>query len=76
MLASKLAHERIHAYVIFEGMSIRGKQTLACVNNPPKKLIIGGKTKLLGFQRVGHESRHLRVTWFGHFIMPFGRQKC
>ncbi len=52
---------------------LEGKQILACVNDPPKNLAIGGKIKLLGSQRVGHESRHLRVTWFEHLIMPFGR---
>jgi hypothetical protein len=43
---------------------LEGKQNFACVNNPPKKLAIGGKTKLLSSQRVGHESKHPRVTWF------------
>jgi hypothetical protein len=37
------------------------KETFACVNNAPKKLTIGGKIKLLNFQRVGHESKHPRV---------------
>ncbi len=33
------------------------KQTCVRVSNSPKKFAIGGKTKPLGSQRVGHENR-------------------
>jgi hypothetical protein len=70
-------HMSEHVFVQYsKECLLKGKQTLACVSDPPKKLAIGGKTKLLRSQRVGHESRHLRVTWFEHLIMPFGRGKC
>jgi len=42
---------------------LKGKQTLAHVNDLPKKLATGGKIEPLSFQRVGHESRHHGVTW-------------
>jgi hypothetical protein len=55
---------------------LEGKQTPICVNDPPKKLATRGKIEPLGSQKVGHESRHLRVTWLGHLIVPFGTRKC
>jgi hypothetical protein len=48
------------------------KQTPACVGDSPKKPLIKDKTKPLGFQRVGPKSKQLRVTWFGHLIVPSG----
>ncbi len=52
------------------------KQTFTHVNNPPKKLTTGGKTKPLSFQKVGHENKHLGVTWLEHLVMPFRMGKC
>jgi hypothetical protein len=52
------------------------KQTPICISNPPKKLTTKGKIEPLGFQRVGHESEHLGVTWLGHLVMPFRMGKC
>jgi hypothetical protein len=43
--------------MVFEGMYIRSEVTLIHVSNSPKKLATGDKTKPLGFQRVGPESR-------------------
>jgi hypothetical protein len=53
-----------------------GKQTPIRVSNPPKKFTTKGKIQPLGFQRVGHQSEHLGVTWFGHMGMPFKTGKC
>ncbi len=55
---------------------IEGKQTPICISDPPKKPTIGGKIEPLGFQNVGHESKHLGITWFKHLVMPFGMGKC
>jgi hypothetical protein len=55
---------------------LKRKQFFAHVNILPKKFATEGKIKPSGFQKEGHESKHLRVTWFGHFIMPFGTKKC
>jgi len=55
---------------------LEGKQTFVCVSDPPKKLITGGIIEPLGFQKVGHESKHLGVTWLRHLVMPFGMGKC
>jgi hypothetical protein len=52
------------------------KQRLTCVSDPPNKLAIKGTTKPLGSQRVGHESRHLRVTWLEHLVMPPRTKRC
>ncbi len=46
------------------------------VSNPPKKRTIGGKIESLSSQRVGHENKHLGVTWFEHFIVPSRMKKC
>jgi len=59
-----------------EEQLLEGKQIFAHVSNLPKKLITGGKTKPLSFQKVGHENGHPKVTWFKHLIMPFGIGKC
>jgi hypothetical protein len=55
---------------------LEGKQTLTCVSDPPKKLATRGKTKPLGFQKVGHKSGHLKVTWLKHLIMSSGMGEC
>ncbi len=55
---------------------LKGKQTPTHVNVSLKKLTIKGKTKPLSFQKVGHENGHLKVTWFGHFVMPSRMGKC
>jgi hypothetical protein len=55
---------------------LEGKQTPTRVNNPPKKLSTRGKIEPLGFQRVGHQSEHLGLTWRGHLVMPFKTGKC
>ncbi len=53
------------------------KETIfARVSDPPKKPTTKDKTKPLNSQRVGHESRRPWVTWFEHFVMPFGIGKC
>jgi hypothetical protein len=49
---------------------LEGHQTHVHVNDPPKKLAIGGKIEPLGFQRVGHENQQPRVTWLGHLVVP------
>jgi hypothetical protein len=46
------------------------------VNDPPKKPTTRGKIEPLSSQKVGHENRHLKVTWLKHFIMPSGMGKC
>jgi len=55
---------------------LKGKQTLAHVSDPLKKLTIGGKIEPLGFQRVEFKNGHIRVTWLKHFIMSSRTEKC
>jgi hypothetical protein len=55
---------------------LEGKQFFACVNNLPKKPITRGKTKPLGFQKVGHESENPKAIWFGHLVMSSRTRKC
>ncbi len=52
------------------------RQTLACVDDSLKKLVIGDKIKPLGVQRVGPKSGQLGVTMLVHFIVQFGTRKC
>jgi hypothetical protein len=49
---------------------LEGKQTFVHVSDSLKKPTIGGKIEPLGFQRVGHESGHPRITWLGHLVVP------
>jgi len=46
------------------------------ISDPPNKCTTGGKIEPLSSQRVGHENKHLGVTWFGHFRVPFKMKKC
>jgi hypothetical protein len=55
---------------------IEGKKIPICISDPPNKPTTRVKIEPLGFQKVGHESKHLGVTWFGHFLMPFGMGIC
>jgi len=50
-------------------------QIPAHVGDLPKKPIIGDKIEPLGFQRVGHESRQLGVTWLMYFVMSSKTRK-
>jgi hypothetical protein len=54
---------------------MKRKQTPTHVSHPPKKLPIGGKTKPLSSQRVGHENGHPRVTWLRHLVVPTRTKK-
>jgi hypothetical protein len=76
MLAPRPAHEQRHARMIFEGTSIKKEANLCSCKQFAKKIIIRGKIKPLGFQRVGHENGHHGVTWLGHLVMPSGMGKC
>lgn len=49
---------------------LKRKQTPAYVSNLAKKSATKGKIEPLGSQRAGHESKHPRVTWLRHLIMP------
>jgi hypothetical protein len=49
--------------MIFKGTSTRSDANSYLCRRFVKKLVIGDKTKPLGFQKVGHESRQLGVTW-------------
>jgi len=51
-------------------------QTFAHVDNLPKKLTIGNKTKPIGFQKVGPKIGQLVVIGFEGLIMRFGMRKC
>jgi hypothetical protein len=52
------------------------KQTLAHVGNLPKKRVTRDKTKPLGSQKVGPESKQLGVIRFVHLVVSFGMGKC
>jgi hypothetical protein len=52
------------------------KQTLAHVNNLPKKPTIRDKTEPLGFQRMGLESGQPKVIGFKYLILPSIMRKC
>lgn len=52
------------------------RQTPTRVHNPPKKPSTRGKTKPLGFQNVGLESKQPRVTRLEYLVVPFGTKKC
>jgi hypothetical protein len=55
---------------------LKGKQIPTHVSNSLKKHTILVKIEPLGFQKVEHKNRHIRVTWFIHFIMPSKMRKC
>jgi len=55
---------------------LKGKQILVHVSNLLKKPTIEVKIEPLGFQKVEHKNRHIRVTWLIHFVMSFGTKKC
>jgi len=55
---------------------LKGKQIPIHVNNPLKKPTIGVKIEPLSFQKVEHKNRHIKVTWFIHFVMSSGTRKC
>jgi hypothetical protein len=55
---------------------LKGKQILVHVSNSLKKPTIGVKIEPLGFQKVEHKNRHIKVTWLIHFVMPSGSRKC
>jgi hypothetical protein len=54
---------------------LEAKQTPIRVGNLPKKRVTRDKTKSLSFQKVGPNNEQLGVTWFKHFIVPFGTWK-
>jgi hypothetical protein len=55
---------------------LQTKHTLACVGDLTKKPTIEDKIELLGFQKVGFESKQPWVTWLRHIVLPFGMGKC
>jgi len=62
--------------MFFKEHLLEARQTFVHVDDSPKKLAIGDKTKPLGFQRVRLENRQPKVTWFEYFIMPSKTRKC
>jgi hypothetical protein len=52
------------------------RETFALVDDLVKKLTIGDKTKPLGFQKVGLNSKQPGVTRFGYFIVSSRIGKC
>jgi len=62
--------------MLFKEHLLEARQTFVHVDDSPKKLAIGDKTKPLGFQRVRLENRQPKVMWFQYFIMPSKTRKC
>jgi hypothetical protein len=56
-----LTPEPAHVRMILKENLLKARQIFAHVGNPPKKLTTWGKTKPLGFQKVGFEGRQPRV---------------
>jgi hypothetical protein len=52
------------------------RQTPTHVHDPLKKPSTKGKTKPLGSQKVGLESKQPRVTRFEYLVMPSRTKKC
>jgi len=55
---------------------LKRKQIPIHVSNMLKKPTTRGKIEPLGFQKIEHKNRHVRVTWLIHFVMSFGTGKC
>jgi hypothetical protein len=45
------------------------KQNHPCVGDPSKKFATGNKTKLLGSERMGLESKQLEVIRLGYLVV-------
>jgi hypothetical protein len=52
------------------------KQIVARVSYLSKKFATRNKTKPLGSQRVGFESKQIGVIWFKHLVLLSGMRKC
>jgi hypothetical protein len=55
---------------------LKAKQTPIRIRDLLKKPTTKDKTTSLSFQKVGPNNEQLGLTWFKHFIVPFGTGKC
>ncbi len=61
-------HEQRCAHMIIEHL-LEVKQNHPCVGDPSKKFATGNKTKLLGSERMGLESKQLEVIRLGYLVV-------